>query len=176
MLETAVADTVAEDTSMEARDVESEDAPETGEDLQPSLHIGQPLENQSDLQDIFSDAKIVIPELVLSSSYDLESILSSGLTIHVDIQDMAAVEHDPVDPPTAAAEKEKPSVVRKTQYHAQIDCYQEDTVESGPLGEIHYILEGMDDFCAAYHGYKASKGFRGRDERQESRHEFHYDV
>jgi len=105
-------------------------------------------------QDIFSDAKLFIPELILTSSYDLESILSSGLIINVAVQQREVL---------AAAEKVRDEarnerdVEKKTQYHAQIDIYQEEADDSIglPLGQIHYVLDGIDDLCMAYHGYKA---------------------
>lgn len=97
-------------------------------------------------QDILSDAKIVIPESVLASSYDLDSILSSGLVISVVVHGKAEDIHA----------NEENAAEKKTQYRAQIDCYQEEADDRGPLGEIHYVLEGIDDLCRAYHGYKAS--------------------
>ena len=114
----------------------------TGEALAPK---GGDLTNAP--QDIFSDAKIVIPEFVFaSSSYDMDSLLSSGLIISV-------VAHGQSEEKQATGEN---VAEKKTQYRAQIDCYQEEADDRGPLGELHYVLEGIDDLCATYHGYKVS--------------------
>ena len=98
----------------------------------------------------------------MSPIYNLEMIMSSGLSIHVEVDD--GVQQAP---PSDGA----------LVYRAQIDCYQEQPDGSGALGDIHYVLERLvpaetgegtggtserEDFTSAFDGFKVGRAV-GRD-------------
>ena len=90
--------------------------------------------------------------VLLSSTYNLEQVMSSGLMIHVEVSNVLQ-DNNPKGTSSAG------SPVRSAfQVHMQIDCYQERPDECGSLGKVHYILEAMEDaenlLCTTFNGFK----------------------
>jgi hypothetical protein len=88
-----------------------------------------------DDQDVVTGSKLSIPEEVLSS-FDLDILLSTGIHIDVEAEELLPTSH---------------AIVSRS-YFAQIDCYQ---VPDGTLyGAIHYVMENMGDFMEVFSGCK----------------------
>ena len=145
----------AEEAHEEEQHAEEQHAEDEGaaKDEQPHAEV-------MDEQEIFADARMSIPESVLLTSFDLETILSTGLDIHVEADSAAALqqEQQQQEGPMPSSVEAATTAPSHATYHAQIDCYQEEEPDKqgAALGKIHYILEdeGAHSLCQDFHGFK----------------------